>query len=122
MQLLEPLTQSQVSLDAAAPSSSAAVLVLFICNHCPFVLAVIDQLNVIAKEYSEQGVATIGVSSNSMESHPQGGLQWGYILSSQVTISPDQIAIAHILLELDCIVNGKGQWQGYSAMVTNPRV
>jgi peroxiredoxin len=60
-----------VSLDdfAAAP----ALLVMFICNHCPFVIHVRDELGRVAADYMPKGLAVVAINSNSIESHPQDG-------------------------------------------------
>jgi len=50
-----------------------AFLVMFICNHCPFVIHVRDEITRMAKEYGEQGVAVVAINSNSAETHPQDG-------------------------------------------------
>jgi len=57
-----------VSLDAA--QGSKAILIMFICNHCPFVLHVKDQLVAIANDYQPQGVAIFAISSNDIVTHP----------------------------------------------------
>ncbi|HEV7222069.1 MAG TPA: thioredoxin family protein [Pirellulales bacterium] len=47
-----------------------ALLLMFICNHCPFVKHVADGLAQLAKEYQAQGVAVVGINSNDVEAHP----------------------------------------------------
>lgn len=47
-----------------------ALLVMFICNHCPFVVHVADELARLAKDYQPKGVAVVAINSNSVESHP----------------------------------------------------
>lgn len=46
-------------------------LVMFICNHCPFVLHVKQQLIAIAQQYAPLGIASIAISSNDIENYPQ---------------------------------------------------
>ena len=48
-----------------------ATLVMFICNHCPFVIHVKDQLIAIAKEYAQQGIQTIAISANDVTEYPE---------------------------------------------------
>lgn len=43
---------------------SKGLLIVFMCNHCPYVIAVQDRLNEIAKDYASQGISVIGISSN----------------------------------------------------------
>jgi len=45
------------------------VLVMFICNHCPFVKLVADELAKIGRDYSNR-VAIVAISSNDVETHP----------------------------------------------------
>ncbi|TWU56997.1 putative peroxiredoxin [Rubripirellula tenax] len=47
-----------------------ALLVMFICNHCPFVKHVADQLASLADDYTSQGVAVVGISSNDADNYP----------------------------------------------------
>lgn len=49
---------------------SPALLVIFMCNHCPFVIHVADQLAVLTSEYLARGVAVVGISSNDVSKHP----------------------------------------------------
>ncbi|EIC30674.1 MULTISPECIES: thioredoxin family protein [Methylomicrobium] len=46
-------------------------IVMFICNHCPYVLHVKAQLIAIAKEYKDKGIATIAISSNDVKNYPE---------------------------------------------------
>lgn len=46
-------------------------LIMFICNHCPYVLHVKQQLIAIAQQYATLGISTIAISSNDVENYPQ---------------------------------------------------
>lgn len=48
-------------------------LVMFICNHCPFVIHVNKQLVQLAKDYKSKGINLIAISSNDVENYPQDG-------------------------------------------------
>ena len=48
-----------------------ALLVIFMCNHCPFVKHVADGLTRLAMDYMPKGVAIVGVNSNDAATHPQ---------------------------------------------------
>jgi peroxiredoxin len=48
-----------------------ALLVVFMCNHCPFVKHVLDGLVGLVKEYQKKGVAVVGINSNDIENYPQ---------------------------------------------------
>ncbi len=46
------------------------LLVMFICNHCPFVKHIREHLAKTCETYQEKGVAVVGISSNDVETHP----------------------------------------------------
>lgn len=46
-------------------------LVMFICNHCPFVLHLIDEVVRIANDYRVQGLGVVAISSNDIFKYPQ---------------------------------------------------
>ena len=45
-------------------------LVMFICNHCPFVKHVADQLAALGRDYAPRGIGIVAISSNDVASHP----------------------------------------------------
>ena len=47
-----------------------ALLVVFMCNHCPYVKHIRARFAELAKEYQRQGVAVVGINSNDAESYP----------------------------------------------------
>ena len=51
-------------------AGSKALVVMFICNHCPYVKAVEDRLIALARRFEGRGVQFVGVSSNDAESYP----------------------------------------------------
>jgi peroxiredoxin len=52
-----------------------ALLVMFICNHCPYVQHVMGELGRLAADYVPRGLAVAAINSNSLETHPQDGPQ-----------------------------------------------
>ena len=52
---------------------TTGTLVLFICNHCPFVIHVNEQLVQLANDYASKGINCIAISSNDAENYPQDG-------------------------------------------------
>ncbi|NNE26831.1 MAG: thioredoxin family protein [Saprospiraceae bacterium] len=48
-----------------------ATVVMFICNHCPFVVHVNDEVVALANQYLDKGVGFVGISSNDVENYPQ---------------------------------------------------
>lgn len=47
------------------------MLVMFICNHCPYVQAILDRIVRDAKDLAELGVASVAISANDAESYPE---------------------------------------------------
>lgn len=45
-------------------------LVIFMCNHCPFVLHVIDKLAELYEDYQEKGIEFIAINANNVEKYP----------------------------------------------------
>lgn len=50
-----------------------AFVTAFICNHCPYVVHIIDQFASIANTYQQKGIAFIAISSNDIKQYPQDG-------------------------------------------------
>ena len=58
-----------VSLDAY--KSDTATVVMFLCNHCPYVKHVNDELVELANSYIPRGVRFIAISSNDVKNYPE---------------------------------------------------
>ena len=56
-------------------TGSKAYLVVFMCNHCPYVKHVAPELARLAREYQEKGVTVVGINSNDVASHPDDSPQ-----------------------------------------------
>lgn len=50
--------------------SQPGLLVIFMCNHCPFVKHVADGLTQLAQDYLPRGLAIVGINSNDPATHP----------------------------------------------------
>lgn len=50
-----------------------ALLVVFMCNHCPFVKHLREGLAAFAREYTGKGLGMVGISANDVSSYPQDG-------------------------------------------------
>ncbi len=48
-----------------------ALVVILMCNHCPFVKHIAAGLASFAKEYQAKGVAVVGINSNDVSTHPE---------------------------------------------------
>ena len=66
--LLEPLSGKTVSLDPK--ENYLATVILFICNHCPYVKHVNPELTRLANDYADKAVRFIAINSNNIESYP----------------------------------------------------
>ncbi|MDE0309831.1 MAG: thioredoxin family protein [Acidiferrobacterales bacterium] len=52
---------------------SRAIVIAFICNHCPYVVHIKTALSDFAREYADKGISVIAISANDVVSHPQDG-------------------------------------------------
>ncbi|NNK59100.1 MAG: thioredoxin family protein [Flavobacteriaceae bacterium] len=69
--LLDTVSDQQTSL--ADLSGEKGTVIMFICNHCPFVVHVNSELVAIANSYSDRGISFIAISSNDVINYPQDG-------------------------------------------------
>ena len=51
-------------------ADSEILIVVFSCNHCPFVVGSEDRMNGIYSDYSGSGVSMVAINSNETEGHP----------------------------------------------------
>ena len=68
--LREPASGNTVSLDDL---TGPALVVTFICNHCPYVQHVAAGLAELGRDLTELGVPMVAISSNDVASYPQDG-------------------------------------------------
>ncbi|MCH2210789.1 MAG: thioredoxin family protein [Fuerstiella sp.] len=67
------LTNTDGTVVSRSQFAGRPLLVVFMCNHCPFVIHLREALAGFADEYQQKGVAVVGISSNDVQSHPQDG-------------------------------------------------
>lgn len=68
-------------------AGAPALLVTFICSHCPFVKHLRSEFAAMAREYQARGLAVVAINSNDVEAYPQDGPdgmraeaeQYGYV-------------------------------------------
>lgn len=65
--LPEPLSGETVSLSDYA---GRPVLVAFVCNHCPYVVHILDSFTEFAREYQAKGMDTIAINANDVANYP----------------------------------------------------
>src|SRR3954451_3723489 len=51
-------------------ADAPALLVIFLSNHCPYVKRIERAIADVTAEYADQGLATVGISSNDVVNHP----------------------------------------------------
>lgn len=67
--LYNPILGSNQSLQHL--KSEKATVVMFICNHCPFVIHIANALSNFASEYMAKGISFIGINSNDIVNYPE---------------------------------------------------
>lgn len=65
-----PDTVSGQTISLDAHKSNRATVVMFLCNHCPYVKHVNQQLVQLARDYLPQGVAFVAISANDVTKYP----------------------------------------------------
>lgn len=68
-----PDTISGLHVDAHQEMNGHISVIMFLCNHCPYVVHVNPQITELAKDYQKQGVRFFGISSNDVDNYPQDG-------------------------------------------------
>jgi thiol-disulfide isomerase/thioredoxin len=66
--LLEPATGKKVAFSDFR--GAAALLVIFICNHCPYVKHIRYALAAFAREYQPKGLAVVAINANDVSNYP----------------------------------------------------
>ncbi len=66
------LPDAEGNLVSLSDSGEArALVVVFMCNHCPFVKHVINEFVKLVKEYQPRGVAFVGINANDVNEFPE---------------------------------------------------
>ncbi len=67
---LPDTTAGGADVSLADYGDAPAMLVMFICNHCPFVQHLRHELATFIREYQERGLAAVAISANDADSYP----------------------------------------------------
>ena len=67
--LHDTVSGNELSLNSLL--GETATVIMFICNHCPFVKHVQNELVRIGQEYPQKGVSIIAINSNDISSYPE---------------------------------------------------
>lgn len=62
---------SDKMVDFESVKGEKGTLIVFICNHCPYVIHIIHEIVNIANEYGPKGIGFVAISSNDVENYPQ---------------------------------------------------
>ena len=66
--LLDVVSNKKIGLDNSHQARSTVIM--FICNHCPYVKHVNKELTKLANDYSSKGVYFLAINSNDVEKYP----------------------------------------------------
>ena len=69
-----PSTGGQV-VKLSNRTGSRGTVVLFICNHCPYVIHIADSLAQVAAEYMEKGIGFVAINSNDTSAYPDDNME-----------------------------------------------
>ena len=74
--LLDTVSKHMISLEDVR--GTRGTVIMFICNHCPFVKHVNEEIVRVANDYRVHGFGFVAISSNDAENYPQDGpdLMW----------------------------------------------
>ena len=64
-------TVSGNTLNLSDLKGAKGTVIMFICNHCPFVIHVNPELSKLGLEYQNTGISFIAISSNDVTNYPQ---------------------------------------------------
>ena len=64
-------TQSGKHKTLAELQGEQGTVLIFMCNHCPYVIYIKEQLIAIAQQYAKLGINTIAISANDVSNYPQ---------------------------------------------------
>lgn len=68
-----PDTISNTMMSLSDLASDKATVIMFLCNHCPYVIHVNPEIVRVVQDYQPKGVAFVGISSNDVVYYPQDG-------------------------------------------------
>jgi len=68
-----PDTVSGKSFSLEDIATDKGTLIMFLCNHCPYVIHVNPEIVRLTNEYMDKGIGVAAISSNDVENYPQDG-------------------------------------------------
>ncbi len=67
--------------------AEAGLLVMFICNHCPYVQAILPRLLVQVKELQQEGIGVVAICSNDANTYPEDSFENMQLLGKKWQLS-----------------------------------
>ncbi len=64
-----------MAIDLASQRGERGTVVLFICNHCPYVIHIASALAGTAREYMAKGIGFVAINSNDTSAFPEDSMQ-----------------------------------------------
>lgn len=68
--LPDTVSGKQISLSDVS-TNNKATLIMFICNHCPFVVHIKDELSKLGMDYKDKDLGIVAISSNDIKNYPE---------------------------------------------------
>lgn len=68
-----PNTQHKNARVSSLDFHGKPLLVMFICNHCPYVIHIAERMSAVANEAVDKGFAVVAISANDAQNYPQDG-------------------------------------------------
>ncbi len=79
-----PDTVSGNTLSLSDVKGEKGTVIMFICNHCPYVVHVNQQMVATANRYLDKGIGFVAISSNDVVAYPQDGPEYMQQVASKL--------------------------------------
>ena len=98
-----PDTVSEKELSLAELKGKVATVIMFICNHCPFVKHVNEGMVKLANDYKNKGIGFIAISSNDASGYPEDGPEQMKGVAKQLKYPFPYLSVSYTHLTLPTI-------------------
>ena len=68
-----------------------ALVVIFMCNHCPYVIATRDRMVNLQAEFKEKGVTFVGINSNDASNYPDDSFEKMGVMAAEIGMNFDYL-------------------------------
>ncbi len=79
--LINPIDQNYLNLNQL--TGEKGTLIVFMCNHCPYVIHLIEHFCSTMNDFKSRGINTIAISSNDIDKYPEDGPEKMILLSNK---------------------------------------